>query len=54
MLEELNEDFDETEANMVKVDTKMKELIAKSNQCCLWIILLIEFAILLVLFFITL
>ena len=23
---------------MVKVDNKPKELIAKSNQCCLWVI----------------
>jgi len=49
MLEELNEDFDETTENMIRVDNKMKELIKKASQCKLWTVLIIEFVILLVL-----
>jgi len=34
---------------MVKVDNKLKELIAKSNQWCLWIIVIVEIVVLILL-----
>jgi len=46
MLGKLNTDMDKTQAKMVKVDSKLKELIAKSSQTCLWITIVIEVIIL--------
>ena len=46
MLGKLNTDMDKTQAKMVKVDSKLKELIAKSSQTCLWITIVIEIIIL--------
>jgi len=46
MLGKLNVDMDRTNNKMVKVDSRLKELIAKSNQWCLWLIILIEIVVL--------
>ena len=50
MIDRLNDDITRTEMNMIKVDSKMKELIANSNQCCLWTIIIIELIVLIVSF----
>lgn len=49
MLGKLNTDIDRTHRNMIKVDSRLKELIAKSNQTCLWIIIIIEIIVLILL-----
>ena len=46
MLTDINHQVDKTHAKMVKVDTKLKELIAKSNQWCLWCIIILEIVVL--------
>ena len=51
LLDNLNDDIDRVNENMIKIDNKMKELIKATSQCSLWIILIIEFVILLILFF---
>ena len=53
MLDNLNNDIDRTEANMIRVEGKMKNLIKASSMCKLWSILLLEFVILLVLIFLS-
>ncbi len=42
MLDKVNDDIDRNQAKMVKVDTKLKNLIKQSNQCCLWCIIITE------------
>eukprot|EP00347_Sterkiella_histriomuscorum_P019593 403341037 len=49
MLGDINVQVDRTHQKMVKVDNKLKELIAKSNQWCLWIIIIAELVILILL-----
>jgi uncharacterized coiled-coil protein SlyX len=49
MLGDLNSQVDRTHQKMVKVDSKLKELIAKSNQCCLWAIIIVELVVLILL-----
>lgn len=49
MLTDLNSQVDRTHQKMVKVDNRLKELIAKSNQCCLWVIIIVEIVILILL-----
>lgn len=51
MMDRLNEDIDKTEANMVRVEGKMKTLMAKSSMCKLMTILIIEFVVLLLLLY---
>ena len=51
-IEKLGNDIDKTEANMVDADNKMKNLLASSNHCYLWIVIVIEAAILILFFFI--
>ena len=46
MLTKLGTDMDKTHNKMVKVDSKLKELIASSSQCCLWVVIFIEIAVL--------
>ena len=48
----LGDDIDRTEANMIDADSKMQNLLAKSNHCYLWIIIVVEIAILILFFFI--
>jgi len=42
MLDRLDEDIDETNKNMMALDSDLKKLMAKPNICCLWIIILLE------------
>ena len=42
MLDELNAGMDRTQAKMMKVDNKLKKLIASSSQKCLWLIIILE------------
>ena len=54
MLDKLNEDIDQTNENMIRVEGRMKNLIKKSSLCCLMSVLLLEFVVLLVLIFFSL
>ena len=47
MIDKLNDEIDVVNRNMIQVDTKMKVLLKKSNTCCLMIVLVVEFIILL-------
>ena len=49
MLVNLDRDIDKTTDKMVKVDNKLKRLIASSNHWCIWVIIIIEFIILIIL-----
>jgi len=45
MLDKVNEDIDENLTHMVKLDSKLKVMLAKGGMCKLWVILVIEFAL---------
>ena len=49
MLDKLNDEIDVVNSNMIRVDTKMKVLLKKSNTCCLMMVLVAECIILLAL-----
>jgi hypothetical protein len=49
LLDKLGVDIDKTHNKMVKVDSKLKELIASTNQWCLWIIIIVEIIVLILL-----
>ena len=51
-IEKLGNDIDRTEANMVDADNKMKHLLATSNHCYLWLVIVIELTILILFFFV--
>ena len=42
MLDKVNDDIDQNTADMMKLDTKLKALLAKPSMCWYWIILLGE------------
>ena len=42
MLDKLDSDIERTNAKMVKVDTRLKKLLAKSKTCTIWIIIILE------------
>lgn len=42
MLDRLDDDIERTHNKMIKIDSKLKKLIASSKTCCLWIIIIIE------------
>ena len=42
MLEKLNVEMDDTHSKMLKVDNKLKEIIANTSQCKLWMIVIAE------------
>ena len=46
MLDRLGRRIDETDANMVAVDNKMKHLLKSSKQMWLWIVIVVELVIL--------
>ena len=46
MLDRLGRRIDETDANMVAVDNKMKHLLKSSKQMWLWIVIIVELVIL--------
>ena len=45
MLDKVNDQIDENMANMVKLDSKLKGLLAKGSICKLWIIIIVELVI---------
>ena len=51
-IEKLGNDIDKTEANMIDADNKMQNLLASSNHCYLWMVIVIELLILILFFFI--
>jgi hypothetical protein len=53
MIDRLNDDIDHTEQNMVRVEGKMKKLMAESSYCKLLTILITEFVILLLLIYLN-
>ena len=46
MLDEVNDQMEENLDNMIKLDTKLKGLLAKGSVCKLWMCLLIEIVLL--------
>lgn len=42
MLDQVNDEIDETSKNMYELNTKLKKLFAKTSTCCLWIIIFLE------------
>ena len=46
MLENLSVDMDDTHNKMLKIDNKLKEIIANTSQCKLWMVVILEIIIL--------
>ena len=46
LLNKLGDRIEETDANMVAVDNKMKQLLKSSKQMWLWIVIVIELVVL--------
>ena len=42
MLDKVNDDIDKNISDMVKLDSKLKVLLAKGSICWLWLIIIIE------------
>ena len=42
MLDSLSVDMDNTQQKMVKIDSKLKQIIANTNTCKLWMIIIFE------------
>ena len=42
MLDKVQDGIEENIANMVKLDTQLKKLLAKGKICWLWILILLE------------
>ena len=51
-IEKLGNDIDRTEANMIDADGKMQTLLKNSNHCYLWIVIVVELAIMVTFFLI--
>ena len=45
MLDKVNDDIDANLQHMVKLDSKLKVMLAKGGMCKLWIILVVEFVL---------
>lgn len=45
MLDKINDDIDKTTADMIKLDTKLKGLLARGSICKLWMCIILEFII---------
>ena len=52
MLDSLQLDIDDTKDKMISVDNRLKDIVANTNQCKMWIIIFIEILILLFIIFI--
>ena len=50
ILGDLHQGIDWTQAKMIRVDNSLKKLIASSNQCCLWLIIIVEIIALILIF----
>ena len=46
MLEKLNVEMDDAHEHMLKVDNKLKQIIANTSQCKLWMIVIAEIILL--------
>ena len=47
MLDSLSVDMDNTHDQMLKVDNKLKHIVANTSQCKLWLIIIAEIFVLL-------
>ena len=45
MLDKVNAEIEENTDNMVKLDNKLKSLLAKGSICKLWVVIIIELVI---------
>ena len=54
MLNNLNQNIDDVDANMVRVEGKMKNLLKNASMCRMWTWLITEFVILIVLIWLSL
>ena len=50
MLDEVNEDMERNLENMVKLDTKLKTMLTKASTCRLWLCVIIELALMVLIF----
>ena len=48
MLDSLSVDMDDTHDKMLKVDTKLKNIVANTSTCKLWMVIIVEIIILMV------
>ena len=46
MLDSLQVEMDDTHENMLKVDNKLKNIVANTSTCKLWMVIIIELVIL--------
>ena len=46
MLDNVNDELDVNNAQMIKLDSKLKGMLAKGSICKLWVIIIIEIALL--------
>ena len=46
MLDKVNDEIDDNNAKMIKLDSKLKGMLAKGSICKLWVIIIIEIALL--------
>ena len=46
MLDVVNEDLDNNNAQMVKLDTRLKGMLMKGSICKLWLLIILELALL--------
>ena len=46
MLDSLSVEMDETHENMMKVDNKLKHIVANTSTCKLWAVIVVEIIIL--------
>ena len=52
MLDSLSVDMDNTHAKMLKIDSKLKHIVANTSTCKLWMIIIAEmFVLMLIIFF---
>ena len=46
MLDNVNDELDDTNAKMLKLDNRLKGLLRKGSICKLWLIIIVEIGIL--------
>ena len=47
MLDSLSVDIDDTKDKMITVDSRLKDIVANTNQCKMWLVIITEIVILL-------
>lgn len=45
LLDQAEKEVDRTSANIILVDSKLKDFLRNSKFCCLWVIIVIELAV---------